>query len=293
MAGQDEAAGAYRASDGASYDRFLGRWTRRLAEAFADFAGLPEAGAVLDVGCGTGSLAATIAQRRPACRVVGIDRAAPYVAFASGARALPNLRFQEADAATALPFADGTFDAVLAQLVMNFLPDPAAALREMARAARPGAVVAACVWDFAGGLVYQRLLWDTLAGTDPAAGAVRDRLFSHPLAQPDGLRGLWTTGGLATVATASLTIRMDYESFDDYWQPLRGGQGPVGSYVAALAGVRQACARELVRAAYLSGRPDGPRSLTATAWAVRGLAPGRMPDAADRPIGAVRERPSK
>ncbi len=157
--------------------------------------------------------------------------------------------------------------------MLNFVGDPVAAVREMARVTRPGGVVAAAVWDFRGGLVYQRILWDTAAGIDPAAAAVRDRLFSGALALPDGLPDLFARAGLPRVDTAALTIRMTYASFADYWGPLNGGQGPVGSYVAGLAPEMRARIEAAVRAAYLSGAPDGPRSLVASAWAVRAAVP--------------------
>jgi hypothetical protein len=143
----------------------------------------------------------------------------------------------------------------------------------MKRVTRPGGVVAASVWDFRGGLVYQRVFWDTASGIDPAAGAARDRLFATPLATAAGLTALLTKAGLDQVTTGSLTIRMDYQSFDDYWQPLLGGQGPVGTYVASLSEERRALVRARVQLAYLAGGADGLRSMTATAWAVRGRVP--------------------
>jgi hypothetical protein len=117
------------------------------------------------------------------------------------------------------------------------------------------------------------MLWDTAAGLDPAAAATRDRIFSHPLALPDGMTALWREAGLADIARQSITIRMDFADFDDYWLPLLGGRGPVGGYVAGLAPEMQERVREAVRRAYLSGDADGPRSLTATAWLVTGRAP--------------------
>jgi hypothetical protein len=140
----------------------------------------------------------------------------------------------------------------------------------MVRVTRPDGRIAAAVWDFCGGLAYQRIFWDTAAGIDPDAGAARDRLFSHALATREGLQRLWLSAGICDVETAPLTIRMDYADFDDYWEPLLGGQGPVGVYVAGLDDGTRARVRASVRAAYLSGRPDGPRSLVASAWTVRG-----------------------
>lgn len=268
----DRASSTYRADDGAAYERFLGRWSRLLARPLADFARPPEDGRALDVGCGTGSLALALAERAGSGRASGIDIAPPYIAFARARPSAACIDFSVGDACR-LPFADRSFAAAMAQLSLNFVPDAARAVREMRRVVHPGGVVAAAVWDFRGGLVFQRLFWDTAAGLDPAAGAARDRLFSSPLALPDGLPLLWRETGLSAVERSSITIRMEFADFADYWEPLLGGQGPVGSYVTELSSERRNLIEERVRAAFLSGAPDGPRSLTATAWAMRGVVP--------------------
>jgi len=262
----------YHATDGAAYEVFLGRWTRRLAEPLIDFARFPDDGPLIDVGCGTGSLARAMALRRPGRAVIGADIAAPYIDYARAQGAPPNLAFAVADAAS-LDWPAGHFAGAAAQLVLNFVPDPAKALASMRRVTRPGGALVACVWDFRGGLVYQRMFWDTAAGLSPDAAAARDRLFSAPLALPDGLVRLFEGAGLARVERASITVRMDYASFDDYWRPLCGGQGPVGAYLDRLAPALRARIAEAVAVSYRSGAPDGPRSLTATAWAVRGEVP--------------------
>jgi len=262
----------YHASDGAAYQRFLGRWTDRLAEPLLDFAGFAGGGDLLEVGCGTGSLALAMARRWPGRRVVGIDLADPYIAYARARSAGPSPIFEVGDAGR-LPYREGGFAGAAAQLVLNFVPDPLAALREMRRVTQHGGVLVGAVWDFRGGLIFQRLFWDTAAGIDPAAGAARDRLFSSALALPDGLMELFAAAGLVGIERASLTIRMNYDSFDDYWQPLLGGQGPVGSYAAQLPAELRQRVEAAVRSAYLSGARDGPRSMTATAWAVRAHVP--------------------
>jgi SAM-dependent methyltransferase len=266
------APAGYHADDGAAYERFLGRWSGALAAALIDFARLPARGPLLDVGCGTGSLALELGRRFPGRSVHAVDLSAPYLAFARARPRGADIGFTQADAAD-LPFATGAFAAALAQLALNFMPDPGRAAIEMRRVTRTGGVIAAAVWDFRGGLVFQRLFWDTAAALSPDAAAARDRLFSHPLALPDGLVELWRSAGLQTVERGSLTIRMEFAGFEDYWQPLLGGQGPFGAFVAGLPKRQRTRIRASVRRAFLAGAADGPRSLAATAWAVRGSVP--------------------
>jgi ubiquinone/menaquinone biosynthesis C-methylase UbiE len=258
----------YAATNGAAYERFIGRWSRRLADVVAPLAEpLPE-GTLLDVGCGTGSLALALTERHPERDVVGIDVAEPNLEFAAGRPDADRIEFLHD--ACAMSFENARFAATFAVIVLNFVTDPLAAAREMRRVTQRGGRVVAAGWDFRGGLVYQRLLWDTAAMLDRRAGEIRDQLFSSRLALPDGLFNLWREAGLANVRRDSVTIRMDFENFADYWEPLLGGQGSVGAYVAGLTQDSQLNIRDAVRAAFLSGAPDGPRSLTATAWVVTG-----------------------
>ncbi len=261
----------YQANDGGAYERFIGRWTRRLAARVADLAPPEGEGPLLDVACGTGSMAISLAEREPSRHIVGIDVAQPYLDFAVDRDEARGIEFRKMDAQS-LAFDDDSFAAAYATIALNFFADPLAAAREMRRVVMPGGLVAVAGWDFRGGLVYQRMLWDTAAGVDIGAQKIRDRLFSHPLAKPDGLNDLWAEAGMSGIEKQSVTIRMDFQSFDDYWSPLLGGQGPVGGYVAGLPEEMQGRVREAVRLAYLSGDDDGPRSLTATAWLVTGRA---------------------
>jgi SAM-dependent methyltransferase len=262
----------YQATDGAAYQVFLGRWTERPADALLGMLEIPPDGPLLDAGCGTGSLAFAMVNRWPGRQVNGVDISEPYIAFARSRAVSGHPVFDLADICS-LPYADGAFAGAIAQLVLNFVLDPAAALAEMRRVTKPMGLVAATVWDFRGGLVYQRMLWDTATALDPTAASVRDRLFSAPLALPDGLPKLFSQAGFSGVELQSVTIRMDYADFDDYWEPLCGGQGPVGTYVAQLAPALRGRIADAVRLAYLSGAPDGPRSLTATAWLTSGFVP--------------------
>ena len=265
-------ASVFHASDGAAYEVWLGRWASRLGKVFLDFVEFPETGELLDVGCGTGALTLAMAERWPARRVTGVDLAAPFISYAQSRRPGGQPTFEIGDAC-ALKYEDGRFAGVAAQLVFLFIPKPGVALREMRRVTRSGGTVAAVVWDSRGGLVFQRMLWDTAVAIDPNARVARDSLFANPVAIPGGLAGFFHEAGLVDIETQSLTIRMDYADFEDYWQPFLGGQGPVGTYFANLAPALKAQIKEAVRDAYCSGSPDGPRSLTASAWAVQGKTP--------------------
>jgi SAM-dependent methyltransferase len=184
------------ATVGAAYKVFLGRWTRRLAEPLLDCAAFPATGPLLDLGCGTGSLARAMATRRPTRNVVGIDIAAPYVAFARSQAGFATLQFEVADAIR-LRYADASSAGAAAQLVLNFVADPIAVLHQIRRVTAAGSPIVAAMWDFRGGLIYQRVFWDTAAGIDPSAAVAQDKLFSGTLALPDGLVQLFESGGSA------------------------------------------------------------------------------------------------
>ena len=269
----------FNAADGDGYELQMGRWSRRLAEPFLDFAGIAAGERVLDVGCGAGSLCFAVAARADIAAVRGLDYAAPYVAHASARNTDPRIDFEVGDA-TALPVADASFDRVLSLLVLHFVPQSERAIAEMRRAVRPGGVVAAAVWDARGGFVANRIFFDTAALLDPAAQARRARNYTRPLTRPGELGAAWQAAGLADVVETMLTIRMEFADFDDYWGPYEGKDGPGAEFMATLDATARTRLRDGVRLAYLDGDPDGPRSYAASAWAVRGSAPADIPIAA-------------
>jgi ubiquinone/menaquinone biosynthesis C-methylase UbiE len=234
------------------------------------FGGLADGDRVLDVGCGTGSLSFALTEAADVATVTGIDQADVYVAFARSRSSDPRFNFQQADAC-ALPFPDASFDRAFSMLVLQFIPDADRAVAEMCRVVRPGGSVTAAVWDSFGGMPHQRLMWDTAAMLDQSATRPRS-LFRH-LNAPDEMATLWRRFGLHDVEQTSLTIRMEFASFEDYWQPFTTGEGGTGQFMASLSDVAVAALREHVCRGYLSNRPDGPRSFTATAWACRGTVP--------------------
>ncbi len=255
--------------DAEAYEDLLGRWSCRLAGPFIDFVGLADGETVLDVGCGTGSLTLAVAERGNVARVTGVDLSEAYIDFARGQTEDGRISFETADAC-ALPYAENAFDRVMSMLVLNFVPDAPAAAAEMVRVTRPGGVVAAAVWDLRGGFTTAQMFWNTAAVMDAEAAEVRARYFSGPYTRPGELAAAWTELGLCDVVQDYATIRMDFDSFEDFWRPFLGRTGPVGGYIAGLPEARRAALRSHLRAAYEAGDPDGPRSFAATAWVCRG-----------------------
>ncbi len=263
----------FLATDGAAYEQLMGRWSRRLAEPFLDFVGAAAGERVLDVGCGTGSLASALVRRCPVAEVCGVDLSAAYIAHARAAQPDPKIRYEPGDAC-ALGFADASFDRVLSLLLLHFVPNASAAIAEMRRVARPGATVAAAVWDARGGFVANRIFFDTAAALDAKGGEQRRaRNYTRPMTRPGELVDAWRAAGLQDVRGTTLAIRMEYASFDDYWAPCEGKDGPGAEYLASLGAAERAALRDAVKRAYVDGEADGPRSYAALAWAVKGVAP--------------------
>ena len=266
------ASSTFAVADAAGYEIQMGRWSRRLAIEFAAFAELRDGERILDVGCGTGSLASVILSVTTSSTIDGVDLAAPYIEYAARTHRDPRLHFQVGDARS-LPFASCSFDRVLSLLVLHFVPRPLEAVAEMRRVARPGALLAAAVWDLRGGFPAGRVFFDTAAAIDPTADAYRARHLTRPLTRPGELAEAWRSAGLVDIAETMLAIRMEYSCFDDYWSPYDGLDGPAAEYVVKLAAEKRAALKEAVRRAYLDGEGDGPRSYVAVAWAVKGRVP--------------------
>jgi len=244
-----------------------------LAPLLIDFAGMTGAARVLDVGCGTGSLTFALADRPYVGAVTGIDLSSEYVAHALSQRRDPRICFEVGDA-TALRFDDRSFDHTLSSLVLQFIPGADRAVREMRRVTRPGGTVAATTWDTRGGLVTRRMVFDTAAVIDPNAATHRALGCARPMSRKDGLVKAWSDAGLVDVAVDGLTIRMDYESFLDFWSSTDGKDGgATAGYLGTLDAETKRTLRGLIEAAYLDGEADGPRSYAATAWAVKGRVP--------------------
>jgi SAM-dependent methyltransferase len=243
-----------------AYDRFMGRFSGPLGPLFADFAGVVPGQRAIDVGCGPGALTATLVERLGAQNVCALDPSEPFVAAARERNPGVDVRVAPAEE---IPFDDGTFDIALAQLVVHFMRDPVRGIGEMARVVRPGSVVAATVWDHAGGRGPLSPFWDAVAEVDPGA---EDE--SHLAGARQGHLGeLFAEAGLRSVEETVLEVHVDYASFEEWWEPYTMGVGPPGAYVAAADEARVEAVRERSRE-----RLGDAFTVRGHAWAARGFA---------------------
>jgi SAM-dependent methyltransferase len=242
-----------------SYDRFMGRYSAKLAPPFCGFAAIRAGQRVLDVGCGPGALTAELIRAVGQEAVSAVDPSGPFVTAARSRHPGVDVRLASAED---LPYPNDMFDAACAQLVVHFMADPVAGLAEMARVTRPAGHVVASVWDFAGDRAPISAFWQ-------AAREIR-----HDDQDESGLAGarrghlpeLFGSAGIDRIEEAELTVRCDHESFDDWWAPFTLGVGPAGAYARTLSHEELASVRDRCRQ-LLGG---GPFTLSATAWAARG-----------------------
>jgi SAM-dependent methyltransferase len=242
-----------------AYDRFMGRYSTRLAPGFADVATVRAGQRVLDVGAGSGALTVELVAR--GADVVAVE---PSGQFLEALRArLPDVTVV-AGAAEDLPFGDGEFDAALAQLVVHFMTDPLAGVTELRRVTRAGGVVSACVWDHGTGHGPLSPFWAAARALDPTLADESRMMGSNP----GQLRELFSHAGLHEVEETALEIGVEHPTFDEWWEPFELGVGPAGAYVTRLEPQRREELREQCR----SSLPPAPFTIPARAWTARGLA---------------------
>ena len=263
---------SFTATDADGYELMMGRWSRLLADPFIEFSGLIQAGRILDVGCGTGSFERIALTKPGQASIVGIDISKAFVSNARATVKNPRAVFEVCDA-TALPFPDASFDQTVSMLVLNFVPECMTAIGEISRVTRPGGTVAAAVWNFEGGLVMNRIIWDAAAILDPEASVMRGKAWSAPLIREGELAQSFSDVGMVEIVQRDLLIWMRYASFSDYWGSYLSAQGQLAAYVGNMTEERRKRLEAVVYDAYCAGRADGPRAFAAVAHAARGRVP--------------------
>jgi SAM-dependent methyltransferase len=250
---------------GDPYEQYVGRWSRRVAPRFLSWLGMPARRKWLDVGCGTGALAAAILEHCAPAAVAGVAPSRGFLGTAEAHLAGRAMLYQ--GSATAIPLGDASVDVVVSGLVLNFVPDQRAALAEMARVTGSGGTVGAYVWDYAGKMDLMRYFWDVAVELDADARRL-DEGMRFPVCQPDALVSLFASAGLNEVEVTAIDIATPFASFEDYWQPFLGGQGPAPAYAVSLDAPARTRLRDRLRRR-LPIRGDGSIALAARAWATR------------------------
>lgn len=259
---------------GDAYERYMGRWSRRIAPLFIDWVGAPLRACWIEIGCGTGALTSAVLGSCDPSRIVGIDTSAALLQMAGSQIADPRVSFRQGDA-QAIPEREGAFDVAVSGLLLNFIHDKAAAVREMVRVVRPGGIVALYVWDYAGHMQVMRHFFDAAIALDPRAREYDDGIKA-PVCRPGPLSALLARASLAEVEVRAIDIPTAFESFDDYWTPFLGGTGSAPKYCMSLNEEARTRLREAIRRRLPTG-PDGEILLAARAWAARGRVPHPAP----------------
>ncbi len=252
----------------------MGRWSRRLAPQLVTFASVGEGNSALDVGSGTGALASALLEI-PSVTVTGVEPSDGFTRYARARMSSERVTFLPGDA-QALPLPDATFDTTLSLLVLNFLQNPGLALTEMIRVTRPGGIVAVAVWDYGGGMEMLRTFWDAAIALDSTLAVRHERHMR--LCRRGELDALWRAHGLRKVEERALAIEQRFESFDDFWLPFLGGQGPAGALAVSMPETGRAALEAELRRRLPRQSQDGAITLEARAWAVRGIVPDRSHD---------------
>ncbi len=253
---------------GDSYEPYIGRWSRLVAQEFIRWLAIPEGRVWLDVGSGTGALTQTILDLANPKEVKGIDRSKDYVEFVKSQVHDPRATFEVGNAQSLLVETE-YFDAAVSGLVMNFVPQPDQMIAEMARAVRDGGVVALYVWDYAGRMQMLRHFWNAASALDLAAREL-DEGWRFSISNPTSLKYLFEHAHLSQVEIRPIDIWAEFKDFKDYWSPFLGGQGPAAGYAMSLSEERRARLRERIYNS-LPFALDGTIPLVLRAWAVKGI----------------------
>jgi SAM-dependent methyltransferase len=266
----DSAQLRYNWADADVYEAFMGRWSEHLAGLFLNRVNIAPGDNVLDVACGTGVLSKALAEA--GAHVIGVDASEGYLEGARRRRSHPNIAYEHGDVRH-LRFDDNVFDAAVSTLALDVIPEIEQVVAEMKRVTRPGGVVASAVTQFFGGMPAFDLVINTGAVLETDFAKLRSMRAGRQLFWPDGQAALWREIGLADVTEVPVVVDCEYPSFADYWATFTDGQGPTPATLMALSDDARRSIEQHVRAGYLVGLPDGPRSFPMTFRVVRGLVP--------------------
>jgi SAM-dependent methyltransferase len=250
---------------GNPYERYVGRWSRRIAPVFLSWLDVPPGKRWLDTGCGTGALSSAIVEGCSPAAVTGVDPSEGFLKIAK--ERLPGAVALLQGTAEAVPLSDAAVDVVVSGLVLNFTHDIRAALAEARRVAVARATFGAYVWDYAGKMELMRYFWDAAVALDPDAANL-DEGVRFPLCHPDALVAQLASAGFHATEATAIDVPTPFASFDEYWEPFLGGQGPAPAYAMSLDEGARVRLRDRIQSR-LPIRPDGSILLIARAWAVR------------------------
>ena len=260
----------YNWADPDVYEAFMGRWSEHLASQFLTRVNVDPGGRVLDVACGTGVLTKALAEA--GAHVIGVDASEGYLEGARLRRSHPNIAYEHGDIRH-MRFDNNAFDAAVSTLALDVIPEIEHVVGEMKRVTRPGGVVASAVTQFLGGMPAWDLVIHTGAVLQTDFAKLRSMRAGRQLFWPNGQAALWRKIGLADVTEVPVVVDCEYQSFADYWATFTHGPGHVTGVLMALSDDARGSIEQHVRAGYLLGLPDGPRSFPMMFRVVRGLVP--------------------
>lgn len=253
-------------TDGAVYERTMGRWSARVGEVFLDWLAQPKGLRWVDVGCGNGAFTEQIVARCAPAEVQALDPSEPQISYARTRPGVSLARFLHGDA-QALPFADASFDVAAMALVITFVPDPSKAVAELTRVVRPSGWVATYMWDILGGGL-------PFAPIDAAMKSIGAQPHLQlpggaEISALDRLQALWQQVGLESIETRVIDIRITYSGFNDFWETNSAPGGPTGRAIMALPSPTRERLREQLRDS-LPRDAEGCITYAAHANAVKG-----------------------
>jgi SAM-dependent methyltransferase len=253
---------------GNPYERYVGRWSRRVAPEFLAWLDAPAGRRWLDVGCGTGALCGAIVEHCAPASLTGVEPSEGFLKIAR--ETLPSQVTLCQGSATSIPLPDAAVDIAVSGLVLNFIPDLGAAFKEISRVLTQGATFGAYVWDYAGRMDLMRHFWDAAVALDPSA-ATLDEGVRFPWCRPDALLAKVSGAGFRNAEVIAIDVATPFSGFEDYWMPFLGGQGPAPAYAVSLEDAARDRLKDRLRA-LIPVQADGSISLLARAWAIRATA---------------------